>query len=247
MPVSDKDGIELVARDLVAGYVVGINILNGMSVDVLSGEVRCVLGPNGTGKSTLLKVLFGFQQPVSGEIVRNGKSLADVPSHRMGQVGVTYLPQRPSIFPFQTVEANLRLGTWQFRRNRALAAERTEAAYARFPVLKERRRQLAGTMSGGQQRQLEFARALMTDPAVMLIDEPTASIEPRVAAQIYELIAGLARDGKAILLVDQNIKGALGIADHVYVMRTGTLLEEGPRAQFTADVEHLVARWLYTR
>jgi branched-chain amino acid transport system ATP-binding protein len=102
-------------------------------------------------------------------------------------------------------------------------------------------------MSGGQQRQLEFARALMTDPVVMLIDEPTASIEPRVAGQIYELIAGLARDGKAILLVDQNIKGALGIADHVYVMRTGTLLEEGPRAQFTADVEHLVARWLYTR
>ncbi|MBS0559454.1 MAG: ABC transporter ATP-binding protein [Proteobacteria bacterium] len=245
--MSDSNGIELTARDLVAGYVAGINILNGMSVDVLRGEVRCVLGPNGTGKSTLLKVLFGFLQPVSGEIVRNGKSLVDVPSHRMGQYGVTYLPQRPSIFPFQTVEANLRLGTWQFRKNRALAAERTEAAYARFPVLRERRRQLAGTMSGGQQRQLEFARALMTDPAVMLIDEPTASIEPRVAAQIYELIAGLARDGKAILLVDQNIKGALGIADHVYVMRTGTLLEEGPRAQFTADVEHLVARWLYTR
>jgi branched-chain amino acid transport system ATP-binding protein len=102
-------------------------------------------------------------------------------------------------------------------------------------------------MSGGQQRQLEIARALLTDPAVMLIDEPTASIEPRVAAQIYALIADLARDGKAILLVDQNIKGALGIADHVYVMRTGALLEEGPRGQFTAEVEHLVARWLYTR
>jgi branched-chain amino acid transport system ATP-binding protein len=246
MPVSDQ-GVELTARGLVAGYVAGINILNGMSVDVLRGEVRAVLGPNGTGKSTLLKVLFGFLPPVSGEITRNGKTLVDVPSHRMGLHGVTYLPQRPSIFPFQTVEANLRLGTWRFRKNRALAAERTEAAYDRFPILKERRRQVAGTMSGGQQRQLEFARALMTDPAVMLIDEPTASIEPRVAHQIYDLIAGLAREGKAILLVDQNIKGALGIADHVYVMRTGALLEEGPRAQFTADVEHLVARWLYTR
>ena len=251
MPVSDGavelTAPELTARGLVAGYVSGINILNGMSVEVLRGEVRCVLGPNGTGKSTLLKVLFGFLSPIAGEIERNGTSLNAVPSHRMGRYGITYMPQRPSIFPFQTVEANLRLGTWQFRRDRALAAARIAAAYDRFPILKERRRQLAGTMSGGQQRQLEFARALLTDPAVMLIDEPTASIEPRVAGQIYELIAGLARDGKAILLVDQNIKGALGIADHVYVMRTGTLLEEGPRAQFTAEIETLVARWLYTR
>ncbi len=238
---------ELIARDLVAGYLPGINILNGMSVDVRRGEVRCVLGPNGTGKSTLLKVLFGFLAPVSGEIFRGGTTLLDVPSHQMGRHGITYMPQRPSIFPFLSVEANLRLGTWSFRRERALAAERIAGAYDRFPILKERRRQVAGTMSGGQQRQLEFARALLTDPAVMLIDEPTASIEPRVAAQIYELIAGLARDGKAILLVDQNIKGALGIADHVYVMRTGTLLEEGPRADFTAEIEHLVARWLYTR
>jgi branched-chain amino acid transport system ATP-binding protein len=238
---------ELVARALVAGYVPGINILNGMSVDVLRGQVRCVLGPNGTGKSTLLKVLFGFLAPVSGEIFRGETTLIDVPSHRMGKYGITYLPQRPSIFPFQTVEANLRLGTWSFRSERALAARRIAAAYDRFPILKERRRQVAGTMSGGQQRQLEFARALLTDPAVLLIDEPTASIEPRVAGQIYELIAGLARDGKAILLVDQNIKGALSIADHVYVMRTGTLLEEGPRAQFTAELETLVARWLYTR
>jgi branched-chain amino acid transport system ATP-binding protein len=245
--MADPVGPELVARDLVAGYVPGITILNGMSVDVLRGQVRCVLGPNGTGKSTLLKVLFGFLAPVSGEIFRGATPLIDVPSHLMGRHGITYLPQRPSVFPFLSVEANLRLGTWGFRADRALAAARIAAAYDRFPVLKDRRRQLAGTMSGGQQRQLEIARALLTDPAVMLIDEPTASIEPRVAAQIYELIAGLARDGKAILLVDQNIKGALGIADHVYVMRTGRLLEEGPRGAFSAAVESLVARWLYTR
>ena len=246
MPASDA-GPELTARGLVAGYLPGINILNGMSVDVRRGQVRCVLGPNGTGKSTLLKVLFGFLTPVAGEIFRGTTALRNVPSHLMGKYGITYLPQRPSIFPFLSVEANLRLGTWQFRADRALAAARTEAAYDRFPILQQRRRQLAGTMSGGQQRQLEIARALLTDPSVLLIDEPTASIEPRVAAQIYELIAGLAGDGRAILLVDQNIKGALGIADHVYVMRTGALLEEGPRAQFTAELEVLVARWLYTR
>jgi branched-chain amino acid transport system ATP-binding protein len=245
MPVSDPAPV-LTARNLVAGYLPGINILNGMSVDVMRGEVRCVLGPNGTGKSTLLKVLFGFLPAQQGEMHLGTTSLKGFPPHDMCRHGITYLPQRPSVFPFLSVEVNLRLGAWQFRRKRALVRERTERAYAQFPILQERRRQAAGTLSGGQQRQLEIARALMADPTVMLIDEPTASIEPRIAAQIYALIAGLARDGKAILLVDQNIKGALGIANHVYVMRTGTLFVEGPREEFSDDVETLVSRWLYT-
>ena len=245
MPTPASDPV-LSARDLVAGYLPGIHILNGMSVDVMRGEVRCVLGPNGTGKSTLLKVLFGFLPSLAGETVFDGAPLNGVVSHQMGRRGITYLPQRPSVFPFLSVEVNLRLGAWSFRRNRSLARERIERAYAQFPILAERRRQAAGTLSGGQQRQLEIARALMTDPRVMLIDEPTASIEPRIAAQIYALIAGLARDGKAILLVDQNIKGALGIADYVYVMRTGSLFAAGPREDFTDDVETLVSRWLYT-
>jgi branched-chain amino acid transport system ATP-binding protein len=236
----------LTARNLVAGYLPGINILNGMSVDVQRGQVRCVLGPNGTGKSTLLKVLFGFLPAQQGDMYLGATSLHGVASHDMADHGITYLPQRPSVFPFLSVAVNLRLGTWSFRRNRSQARERIERAYAQFPILAERRYQAAGTLSGGQQRQLEIARALLTDPTVMLIDEPTASIEPRISAQIYSLIAGLARDGKAILLVDQNIKGALGIADYVYVMRTGTLFAEGPRDEFTDDVETLVSRWLYT-
>jgi branched-chain amino acid transport system ATP-binding protein len=237
----------LTARDLVAGYLPGINILNGMSVDVCRGEIRAVLGPNGTGKSTLLKVLFGFLPALQGDMRLGERSLNGVASHAMGGLGITYLPQRPSVFPFLSVEVNLRLGTWRFRGNRSLARERIERAYQQFPILYERRRQAAGTLSGGQQRQLEIARALLTDPTVMLIDEPTASIEPRVAAQIYRLIQDLAREQKAILLVDQNIVGALGIADYVYVMRTGTLFDEGPRETFTDDVETLVSRWLYTR
>jgi branched-chain amino acid transport system ATP-binding protein len=237
----------LSARNLVAGYLPGIHILNGVSVDVLAGEVRCVLGPNGTGKSTLLKVLFGFLPPLSGEITAEGQTLNGTGPHEMGRHGIVYLPQRPSVFPFLPVEVNLRLGTWTFRRDRARVHAAIEGAYERFPILRERRRQSAGTLSGGQQRQLEIARALLTDPAIFLIDEPTASIEPRIAAQIYGLIEGLARAGKAVLLVDQNIKGALGIADHVYVMRTGALFAEGPRSDFTDDVETLVSRWLYTR
>ena len=246
MPGSDAAPV-LTARDLVAGYLPGINILNGMSVDVCRGEVRAVLGPNGTGKSTLLKVLFGFLPALEGEMRLGKTTLNGVASYAMGGLGITYLPQRPRLFPFLSVEVNLRLGAWRFRGKRALVHERIERAYEQFPILQERRRQAAGTLSGGQQRQLEIARALLTDPTVMLIDEPTASIEPRVAAQIYRLIQDLARTGKAILLVDQNITGALGIADYVYVMRTGTLFTEGPRATFTDDVETLVSRWLYTR
>jgi len=118
-------------------------------------------------------------------------------------------------------------------------------ACQQFPVLGERRGQPAGTLSGGQQRQLEIARSLMHDPVLLLIDEPTAGVEPRVAAVIYELIKRLSTEGKAVLLVDQNIKRALEIADHVYVMRTGTVLSEGSREDFGGDTEALVARWLY--
>jgi len=235
----------LVARDLVAGYLPGIDILRGVSVEATRGQVRCVLGPNGTGKSTLLKVLFGFLPAREGEIHLDGQALRSVRPHEMGRHGVVYLPQRPSIFPYLTVEVNLRLGAWRYRGERGRVEELVSRACEQFPVLGERRGQSAGTLSGGQQRQLEIARSLMQDPVLFLIDEPTAGIEPRVAALIYDLIKSLAAQGKAILLVDQNIKRALEIADYVYVMRTGTVLSEGSRAEFGGDTEALVARWLY--
>src|SRR5512135_2361762 len=235
----------LSARGLVAGYLPGINILRGVSVEAMRGHVRCVLGPNGTGKSTLLKVLFGFLPAREGEIAFDGKPALGIPAHEMGRHGVVYLPQRPSIFPHLSVEVNLRLGAWRYRGERGRVDELVGRAYERFPVLRERRGQQAGTLSGGQQRQLEMARSLMHDPVLFLIDEPTAGVEPRVAALIYDLIKGLAAQGKAVLLVDQNIKRALEIADYVYVMRTGTVLSEGSREDFGGDTEALVARWLY--
>ena len=235
----------LTARNLVAGYLPDSNILQGVSVDARQGEVRCVLGPNGTGKSTLLKVLYGFLRPREGEIRMGGVPVRGIRPHEMGRRGVAYLPQRPSVFPFLSVEVNLRLGAWLYRGQRKRVEESVRRAYERFPVLWEKRSQTAGTLSGGQQRQLEIARSLMTDPICFLIDEPTASIEPRVAAQIYGLIKDLAGQGKAVLLVDQNIRRALEIADYVYVMRTGTLFAEGPRGDFGGNTEALVARWLY--
>jgi branched-chain amino acid transport system ATP-binding protein len=238
-------GSWLVARNLVAGYLPGIDILRGVSVEAARGQVRCVLGPNGTGKSTLLKVLFGFLPARDGEIRLDGQPVRAVGAHEMGRHGVVYLPQRPSIFPYLTVEVNLRLGAWRYRGERGRVEELVSRACEQFPVLRERRGQPAGTLSGGQQRQLEIARSLMHDPVLLLIDEPTAGVEPRVAAVIYELIRGLAAQGKAVLLVDQNIKRALEIADYVYVMQTGTVLSEGSREAFGGDTEALVARWLY--
>ncbi len=235
----------LVARDLVAGYLPGIDILRGVTVEATRGQVRCVLGPNGTGKSTLLKVLFGFLPARNGDLRLDGQPLRSVGAHEMGRRGVVYLPQRPSIFPYLTVEVNLRLGAWRYRGERGRVQELVSRACEQFPVLRERRGQPAGTLSGGQQRQLEIARSLMHDPVLFLIDEPTAGVEPRVAALIYDLIKGLAAQGKAVLLVDQNIKRALEIADYVYVMRTGMVLSEGARGLFDGDTEALVARWLY--
>ncbi len=191
----------LVARGLVAGYLRGVDILRGVSVEAPRGQVRCVLGPNGTGKSTLLKVLFGFLPPRDGEIRLDGQPLRSVGAHEMGRHRVVYLPQRPSIFPYLSVEVNLRLGAWRYRGERRRVDELVSRACEQFPVLRDRRRQPAGTLSGGQQRQLEIARSLMHDPAVLLIDEPTAGVEPRVAAVIYETIKSLAAQGKAVLLV----------------------------------------------
>jgi len=235
----------LVARDLVAGYLPSIDILRGASFEATRGQVRCVLGPNGTGKSTLLKVLFGFLPARAGEIRLDGQPVRSVAPHEMGRHGVVYLPQRPSIFPHLAVEVNLRLGAWRYRGERGRVEELMGQAYDRFPVLRERRAQPAGTLSGGQQRQLEIARSLMHDPVLFLIDEPTAGVEPRIATLIYDLIKGLAAQGKAILLVDQNIKRALEVADYVYVMRTGAVVSEGSRGEFGGDTEALVARWLY--
>jgi branched-chain amino acid transport system ATP-binding protein len=231
------------ARSLVAGYQRDVNILTGVSVRAWAGRIACVLGPNGTGKSTLLKTIFGFLRPVEGRVVYRDGDITGLAPHRMLAQGITYLPQHPSLFPYLSVEVNLGLGLWHARPQDA--AERIERVYGRFPVLREKRRQPAGQLSGGQQRQLEIGRAYLTAPELYLIDEPTAGVDPITSADVYRIIERLAHeDGRAILLVDQDIRRALAVADHVYVIRNGALFAEGPREDFGGDTAALVSHWL---
>lgn len=239
------DDVVLETRSLVAGYYRDIQILNGISVKAPAGRVTCVLGPNGTGKSTLLKTIFGFLHPVSGQVLFQGADITGRPPYRMLRLGVAFLPQQPSLFPYLSVEVNLRLGLRHAGDAARNWRSKLERAYAQFPILREKRRQAAGQLSGGQQRQLEVARAYLADPKLYLIDEPTAGVDPITSNEIYRIIERLAHaEGRAVLLVDQDIKRALAVADHVYVIRNGTLFAEGPREAFGSDTAALVSHWL---
>ncbi len=236
----------LAGDNLVAGYSSDIHILRSISVKAWAGHIACIVGPNGTGKSTLLKALFGFLKPVSGRVIFAGRDITGTPPYRMAKLGVAYLPQRPSLFPFLTVESNLKLGVWRRGVKKAALREKLEMVFDRFPVVREKRRQAAGQLSGGQQRQVEIARSLMIDPPLYLIDEPTAGVDPKTSEEIYDMVRDLAHElGKAVLLVDQDIKSALEITDYVYVVKTGSVFAEGPRADFGGDTDALVAKWLY--
>jgi branched-chain amino acid transport system ATP-binding protein len=236
----------LACEDLVAGYTADIDILRGVSVRAWDGRISCVVGPNGTGKSTLLKALFGFLRPRAGRVRLEGRDITGRPPHELLALGVAYLPQRPSLFPYLTVESNLKLGLWHARPRKADIRVKLEDAYERFPAIRGKRRQPAGQLSGGQQRQVEIGRSLMATPAVYLIDEPTAGIDPQTSETIYDLVQGLARDDrKAVLLVDQDIRAALAITDYVYVVKNGAIFAEGSRERFGDDADALVAHWLY--
>jgi len=223
-------------RELYAGYYRELHILQGVNLVARPGQLTAVLGANGVGKSTLLKAVFGFLTPASGHVRLDGAEITGTPPHRMVERGVAYGPQQPGIFAEMTVEENIAIGAWTFRRDGRRIRRKLDENYARFPVLRERRRSPAGELSGGQRRMVELARVLMSDPRYLLIDEPSAGVAPVVAEAVYATLSALRDDGVGIVLVDQDIRRAFQVADYVYVMDLGRNRLEGPPSQL-GDIE----------
>ena len=219
-------------NDLYVGYYKDLNILQGVSLRAREAQITAVLGPNGVGKSTLLKSIFGFVKPQRGKVRFAGQDIVGTPAHHLVSLGISYIPQHQSVFPHMTVEENLELGGWSFRHDAARIREKIEANYERFPILRDRRRSPAGDLSGGMQRMVEVGRVLMTDPKLILVDEPTAGLAIMLAREVYDLLIQLKDEGITILLVDQNIRQAISIADYVYVLELGRNRHEGPREEF---------------
>jgi ABC-type branched-subunit amino acid transport system ATPase component len=223
----------LAVDDLHAGYQSGVDVLQGISLAARRDALTLIIGPNGAGKSTLLKAIFGFLKPHRGAVRFRGEPIDRLDPYLVKRRGIGYVTQEIAVFPQLTVEENVRMGGWLFRRDKARLRRRLEWAYATFPVLAERRRGRAGELSGGQGRMLSLARELMTEPGLMLVDEPTAGLAPNLVAQIYELLLSACADvGTSILLVDQNIEDAVRYADYVYMINLGRVKAEGPRDAF---------------
>lgn len=234
---SQSPPVTLEVRELYVGYYRDLFILQGVNLEARKAKITAVLGANGVGKSTLLKAIYGFLPPASGEVILDGRNLIGIPTHQRIRMGLSYITQQPSVFPWMSVEENLELGAWTFRNDRAQIRRKIEQNYERFPVLKLRRKYKAGMLSGGQQRMVELGRTLMTEPKVILVDEPTAGLAKMLAQEVYNMLAGLRDDeGITIILVDQEIRQALKIADYVYVLELGRNKFEGPVEEFT-DLE----------
>ena len=223
----------LEVRNLYVGYYRDLNILQDLTLAARPRQITAILGANGVGKSTVLKAIYGFLRPNDGEVLLDGESILRIPPHRRILKGLAYIPQQPGIFREMTVEENLELGGWTYRRDRRLVRQRIEQNYERFPILREKRRQATGELSGGQQRMVEIGRTLMSEPRVLLVDEPTAGLSKMLAEEVYRMLIDLRdRDGLTILLVDQEIRQALRIADFVYVLELGRNKFEGPPSDF---------------
>ena len=212
--------------DLSAGYG-GLPALNGVSLEVRRGEIVALVGANGAGKSTLLRAVAGLLQPAAGRIEHEGRRIDGRPAHEIVRSGIAYVPEGRHLFGRLTVLDNLLLGAFTHHDGREQGLDEVTAL---FPVLKDRSNQLAGTLSGGEQQMLAIARGLMSRPSILLLDEPSLGIAPKLVARIYEALQAINAKGLTLLLVEQNVRAALTCASRAYVLQTGRMVREGPSA-----------------
>jgi branched-chain amino acid transport system ATP-binding protein len=234
----------LEAKGVVSGYTREVPILKGVDVTAQDRLVTLIIGPNGAGKSTLLRTIYGYLRPTTGEILHDGKPITGLQPDQMLREGIAYLLQGHSVFPAMTVEENLELGGWIFKRDKARLRQAFEEVYFRFPALKERRYQPAGALSGGQQRMLEIARLTMSGPKTLLLDEPSVGLMPKLVDTVYEEIARLKEQHYTILMVDQNVKKSMEIADYVYVLQLGQNRHDGPQEVFVERLPEIIREWI---
>jgi ABC-type branched-subunit amino acid transport system ATPase component len=225
----------LVAESLIAGYG-RMDILHDVSLTVDVHEIVSIIGPNGAGKSTAFKTIVGFLRPRTGRVMFNGETITGLRPDLVLRRGLAYVPQGRIVFPQMTVLENLEMGAY-IERDPARVAAALDQVYALFPILAERRKQSAGTMSGGEQQMVAIARALMTRPQLILLDEPSLGLSPKFVTLIFEKLLDMRQAGYTLMLVEQNATRALGIADRGYVLELGRNRFEGPGRQLLADPE----------
>jgi branched-chain amino acid transport system ATP-binding protein len=227
-----SNGPLLVAEDLRAGYLPGVDILRGIDITLSRGELVGIIGPNGAGKSTFIKAVFGLVDVRSGAVTLDGDTITDLAAHELVSRGVGYVPQRNNVFPSLTVEENLRMGLYL---RPGLWEERYPVVVDLFPLLLERESQKAGLLSGGERQMVAMGRALMFDPTVLLLDEPSAGLSPVNQDLVFERVRRIADSGVSIVMVEQNARRCLQIADRAYVLDQGKNAYTGSGADLMHD------------
>ena len=220
-------------RSVDTGYG-SFQALFGASLEVRLGEAVGVIGPNGAGKTTQMRVISGLIRPRAGQVLWNGEDLANVASHRIVELGIAHVPEHRRLFPRMTVEDNLRMGAFM-PAARPKFAQRLEFVYTLFPRMKERRNQFAGTMSGGEQQMCAIGRALMSDPKILLMDEPSAGLAPVIVQQVFELVRRIRENGLTVLIVEQNVQQVLKVVDRAYLLEAGSIRMSGSSAELLAS------------